>query len=130
MERRIHNPWTWQDEFGFVQAHEVQEGTRFLYCAGQAAVDDDGRPIDGDMAAQMEKAVDNLTTVLTQADFTLADVVRINTYVTDMPAFFENAYVLSKRLGEADCKYAGTLVQVSALAMPELVIELEATAIA
>lgn len=32
MERRIINPWTWQDEFGYVQANEVSGVQRTLYC--------------------------------------------------------------------------------------------------
>ena len=39
MERRIINPWTWQDEFGYVQANEVSGVQRTLYCSGQAAND-------------------------------------------------------------------------------------------
>ena len=42
MERRIINPWTWQDEFGYVQANEVSGVQRTLYCSGQAANDAQG----------------------------------------------------------------------------------------
>jgi hypothetical protein len=52
MEKKIINPWTWQDGFGFVQAVEVQGG-RILVCAGQASIDAEGRVAHpGDMAAQ------------------------------------------------------------------------------
>ena len=34
MERRIINPWSWQDQFGYVQAHEVSAAQRVLFCAG------------------------------------------------------------------------------------------------
>ena len=44
-ERRIINPWKWQDNFGFVQANETSGGQRVLYCAGQASMDTDGRPV-------------------------------------------------------------------------------------
>ena len=129
MERNIHNPWTWQDELGFVQAHQVTGAGRVPYCAGQTAVDDDGRPNGGDMGAQMEQALDNLETVLSQAGFSLADVTRMNTYVTDMEAYWEHAGVVVRRLAGADCRPSGTLLHVAGLAMPELVIELEATAV-
>ena len=130
MDRKIHNPWTWQDELGFVQANEVAAATRTVYCSGQTAVDDDGRPTGGDMGAQMEKALDNLETVLAQAGLTLADVMRMNAYVTDVQAYFEHMGPFNKRLAAAECRFAGSLVQVSGLALPELVIELEATAVA
>ena len=61
MERRIINPWKWQDEFGYVQANEVQNTQRTLYCSGQAANDAEGRAMHpGDMRAQITLALDNL----------------------------------------------------------------------
>ena len=77
MERRVINPWSWQDQFGFVQANELQGMQRVLICSGQASVDADGRPLHaGNMRAQVSQALDNLETVLQAAGFTLADVVR------------------------------------------------------
>ena len=65
MERRVINPWTWQDELGFVQANELTGAQRVLLCSGQTSVDDVGNPINGgDMAAQVNKSLDNLETVL------------------------------------------------------------------
>jgi len=50
MERRVINPWKWQDEFGFVQAIEVTGGQRTLICSGQASQAGDGVPVHaGDM---------------------------------------------------------------------------------
>ncbi|MDQ4043481.1 MAG: Rid family hydrolase, partial [Actinomycetota bacterium] len=69
MERRVINPWTWQDNFGYVQANEVG-GRRVLYCAGQTSVDDDGNSVnEGDMRAQLLQALDNLETVLREGGF-------------------------------------------------------------
>ena len=42
MEKRVFNPWKWQDERGYVQAVEVKQTGGTLYCAGQAAVNPDG----------------------------------------------------------------------------------------
>lgn len=44
MERRIVNPWTWQDQFGFVQANETSGVERVLLCSGQTSVAADGQP--------------------------------------------------------------------------------------
>ena len=44
-ERRIINPWGWQDAYGFVQANEVSDTQRVLYCAGQVSVDAEGNPL-------------------------------------------------------------------------------------
>ncbi|HVG96139.1 MAG TPA: Rid family hydrolase [Chloroflexota bacterium] len=131
MERRIVNPWTWQDAFGYVQANELRGPERVLVCAGQTSVDDEGRPVHpGDMAAQLGQAVDNLETVLRQAGFTLADVVRLNYYTTDVDACLAALGAVGPRLGAAGCRAAGTLLGVTRLAFPELLIEIEATAAA
>src|SRR5687768_3284782 len=131
MQRRIVNPWTWQDAFGFVQANEVNDAGRVLLCAGQTAVDADGHPQHaGDMPAQVALALDNLETVLRDAGMSLADVVRLNYYTTDVDAFIGAADVWGARLAAAGCRPAATLLGVTRLAFPELLIELEATAIA
>jgi enamine deaminase RidA (YjgF/YER057c/UK114 family) len=131
VERRIVNPWTWQDAFGYVQANELRGPERVLVCAGQTSVDAEGRPVHpGDMAAQLGQAVDNLETVLRQAGFTLADVVRLNYYTTDVDACLAALGAVGPRLGAAGCRAAGTLLGVTRLAFPELLIEIEATAAA
>ena len=131
MERRIVNPWTWQDQFGFVQAHEVSGAQRVLLCAGQTSMDAEGRPAHpGDMRAQVALALDNLEAVLREAGLTLADVVRLNYYTTDVDAFFGASDIVMERLAGADCRPASTLLGVARLAFPELLVEIEATAVA
>ena len=130
MERRAVNPWAWQDEFDFSQAIEVSGTQRVVYCAGQTSVDADGRPLHpGDMEAQFHQALDNLEQVLAEAHLTLKDLVRLNYYVTDVPAFLTVVPKVGVRLKAADCKPASTLLEISALAWPELLIEIEATAV-
>jgi enamine deaminase RidA (YjgF/YER057c/UK114 family) len=131
MERRIVNPWTWQDARGFVQGHEVQGAERTLYCAGIVSVDEDGRPLhEGDMRAQALQAYENLETLLTLAGYTWADVVRLNTYVTDVDAYMGAVPAIRERLAGAGGRWAATLLGVARLAAPALLIELEATAAA
>ena len=125
------NPWTWQDQYGFSQAIDVRGAQRTLYCAGQTSVDADGRPQHaGDMAAQVNLALDNLETVLRQAGLGLANVVRLNYYTTDMAAYMENAPVLGARLRAAGCTPSGTLLGVVSLFHPDILVEIEATAVA
>jgi|TARA_Y100000310_G_scaffold142070_1_gene141535 enamine deaminase RidA (YjgF/YER057c/UK114 family) len=66
---------------------------------------------------------------LSGAGFTLADVVRLNYYVTDVDAFMAAAEGFGSRLGQAGCRAASTLLGVSRLAFPELLVEIEATAV-
>ena len=131
MTHRIVNPWSWLDRFGFVQAHEVTGGTRVVYCAGQTSVDDEGHPLHpDDMAAQVNQALDNLERVLTESDLTFADIVRLNYYTTDVDAFVAVAGEVLPRIATAGCRPASTLLGVQRLAFPQLLIEIEATAVA
>ncbi|MFH0915322.1 MAG: RidA family protein [bacterium] len=131
MERRAINPEKWQDRFDFSQAIDVRGARQVLFCAGQISVDADGNPIHaGDMMAQFHCALDNLETVLGQAGLKLADVVRLNYYVTDIPAFLEAVPKVGARLKEANCKPASTLLGIVRLAEPDWMIEIEATAVA
>ena len=130
MERKIINPWEWQDQFGFVQANDISGAQRVLLCSGQTSVDAEGRPVHpGDMPAQIIQALDNLETVLNNAGLNLSNVVRLNYYTTDVDRFMEAAEVLGKRLGEAGCRPASTLLGVTRLAFPELLVEIDATAV-
>jgi enamine deaminase RidA (YjgF/YER057c/UK114 family) len=132
MERRIINSWTWQDEFGYVQANEVGNARHTLFLAGQASFDDEGRPVHpGDMGAQLTRAMDNLETVLRNAGAELSDVVRLTYYTTDVDRFFEvYGAAATGRLAKAGCQPASTLLGVGRLAFPELLVEIEATAVA
>ncbi|HLZ68651.1 MAG TPA: RidA family protein [Dehalococcoidia bacterium] len=131
MDRQIVNPWTWQDTFGFVQANLLQGVQRTLVCAGQTAADADGNLLyPDDMGKQITQAFDNLETVLKQAGFGLAEVVRLNYYTTDVDGFIAAAGVFGPRLAAAGCRPASTLLGVSRLAFPGQVVELEATAVA
>ena len=131
MERREINPWTWQEQFGFVHANEIRGFERMLVVAGQVSTDDDGRTAHpGDMAAQMNQSLDNLETILRQADMTLANVVRLTYYTTDVDAWLESAQHWGHRLAESGCRPAATLLGVTRLAFPDLLVEIEATAVA
>jgi enamine deaminase RidA (YjgF/YER057c/UK114 family) len=131
MEKRIVNPWTWQDALGFVQAVEVSAASRTLLCAGQTSVDANGRPLHaGDMAAQMSQALANLEKVLTDAGFGLRDVVRVNYYTTDVDRFIQSAGDGIGRLAAAGCRPASTLLGVARLFHPDILVEIEATAMA
>lgn len=131
MERKIINPWTWQDAFGYVQANEVSGAQRVLFCSGQAANNAEGEPVHpGDMRAQIKVTLDNLELLLREAGFGLQDVVRLNIYTTDVDSFLENYDVFITRLAEAGCRHTGSLLGVTRLAFPEMMIEIEATAVA
>ena len=130
MEHRAINPWDWQNQLGFSQAIEVRGAQRVLYCAGQASMSADGRPLHaGDMRAQVEQALDNVEVVLKTAGLSLSDVVRLNYYTTNVDDFFAAYEVVLRRLKDAGIQPSSTLLGVTRLAFPELLIEIEATAV-
>jgi enamine deaminase RidA (YjgF/YER057c/UK114 family) len=130
LERKIINPSKWQDALGFVQGHEVAGAQRVLYCAGQVSVDADGKTLHaGDFRAQLNRTIDNLEQVLKTAGFAFSDVVRLNIYTTDLEGFSANRNVLIERVVGAGARYTSTLLGVARLARPDLLIEIEATAV-
>jgi enamine deaminase RidA (YjgF/YER057c/UK114 family) len=116
-------------KLGFDQAQLVEGRRRELVCSGQDAVDADGNPQHpGDMAAQLGLALDNLEAVLAGAGMTLADVVRLTIYTTDVDTLLEHIGALTERFGSTGERFATTLLGVARLAAPDLLVALEATA--
>ena len=130
-DKEAVNPWSWQEALAFSHGVVSRNATRVLHCAGQASVDADGNVLDaGDMAAQLNRAFDNLETVLKQAGFTLEDVVRLSYYVTDVQAFSAAGATVAARLGSLPVKPSGSLLGVATLFHPDAMVEIEATAVA
>lgn len=131
MERTAVNPVTWSAELGFHQGEIVAGNTRTLYTSGQTAMSADGKPRhDGDMAAQVTLSLDNLQAVLGEAGMSLANLVRLNVYTTDVDLLFQHYGVLAARLGAAGVAPTTTMLGVNRLAIPTLMVELEGTAVA
>ncbi|MGO1971563.1 MAG: RidA family protein [Propionibacteriaceae bacterium] len=131
MERTAVNPVTWSLEMGFNQGEVVSGQTRTLFISGQTAMTSDGKPEhDGDMAAQLTLAVDNLEAVLAEAGMALSNLVRLNVYTTDIDALFPHYGVLAGRLGVSGVAPTTTMLGVTRLAVPGQMVELEGTAVA
>jgi enamine deaminase RidA (YjgF/YER057c/UK114 family) len=130
MERTAVNPVPWSVELGFNQGELVSGHTRTLYCSGQTATNGEGKPEhDGDMAAQLALSIDNVEAVLGAAGMSLANVVRIGVYTTDVDLLFQHYGVLAARLGGARVAPTTTMLGVTRLAIPGQLVELEATAV-
>lgn len=131
MERTAVNPWTWSVAMGYNQGESISGHTRTLYCSGQTAMSSDGKPQHvGDMAAQLALSLDNLEAVLSEASMSLANLVRLNVYATDVDLLFQHYVVLASRLGAAGVSPTTTMLGVTRLAIPVLMVELEGTAVA
>ena len=129
MERKSINPWSWPVKLGFDQAQLISGHRRLLICSGQDSVDADGNAQHpGDMGAQVELALDNLQALLSAADMTFANIVRLNAYTTDVDQLLRNFGRVSKRFGGADARFTTSLLGVTRLPLPQLLVMLEATA--
>ncbi|HQY45221.1 MAG TPA: RidA family protein [Paracoccaceae bacterium] len=129
MKRTAVNPWPWSLNLGYNQGEILEGITRQLVCAGQTAVDAHGRPQHpGDMRSQLALALDNLEAVLSAAGMGLAHIIRLNIYATDVDAVLQHFDLLGARMGQIGAAPPMSLLGVTRLAIPELMVEIEATA--
>jgi enamine deaminase RidA (YjgF/YER057c/UK114 family) len=109
----------------------VATGTRTVYIAGQVSIDERGAHVGaGDLAAQTAQAMRNVGLALAAAGAGYADVVKITTYVVDYKP--EHRAVIGAARSPffaGGAPPASTLLGVSALALPEWLIEIEAVAV-
>lgn len=115
---------------GFSQV-VIASGTRTIYTAGQVSIDEDGTTIGpGDLAAQATQAMHNVGLALAAAGASYADIVKITTYVVNYRP--EHRAVIGKARAPFFVNRtppASTLVGVSALALPDWLVEIEAVAV-
>jgi enamine deaminase RidA (YjgF/YER057c/UK114 family) len=129
MQRTAVNPWEWSLALGYNQGEVLEGVSRHLVCAGQTAVGVTGQPLHaGDMRGQIGLALDNLGAVLTKAGMGFGDVVRLAVYTTDVDAALQNFDLMGQRFGGAGIAPPMTLLGVARLAVPGLMVEIEATA--
>jgi 2-iminobutanoate/2-iminopropanoate deaminase len=120
----VELPYGWHETYAISQAHRVGE---LVFTSGQAAIAPDGSLVGaGDFAAQAEQTMENLAAVLRAAGSSLERVFKVTIYVTDM-ANFEQVVALRRRWFSAPWP-SDTIVEVAALGLPELMIEIEAVA--
>lgn len=121
------NPPALSTPTGYTHIVEVTGPVRTIYIAGQIAFDKEGKIVGaGDMKAQTEQVFKNLEAALAAAGAKFSDVVKMNTYVTDISQAPVMREVRARYFGSTTP--ASTLVQVVALARPELMIEIEVIA--
>jgi enamine deaminase RidA (YjgF/YER057c/UK114 family) len=126
--RKVLNPETISTRQGY--SHVVEAEGRLIFVAGQVSLDKNGDLVGkGDIELQARQAYANLEAALAAVGANFDDVVRVTTYVVDYRP--EHRTVLRQIRSEhwpADPP-AATLLGVSALALPDLLVEVEATAV-
>jgi enamine deaminase RidA (YjgF/YER057c/UK114 family) len=128
MERRQINPWSWQDRFGYSQAWRVDGSGSTVYVAGQGSMSSDGELVgEGDFEAQARQTFANLRTVLEQAGASLENVVKLTVYLTDIGRLRDYGRIRAEAIPGPPP--AGTALQVAELAIPGMLLEVDAVAV-
>lgn len=128
MEKRIINPWQWQNERSYVQAVEVKQVESTLYVSGQTAIDANGKSSTDDMKLQLIQAIQNLEKVINEAGYECENIVRLNVYTTSSEELFTCFDVFQDWLAKYNIRQASTLLEVKSL-FETLKVELEATVV-
>ena len=121
------NPPTLSSPTGYTHVVQVHGG-RTVYIAGQVAFDKSGNLIGkGDFAAQTTQVFENLKLALAAAGATFDNLVKVTTFVTDLSQIQVLREIRAKYYGKN--APASTLVQITQLANPAFMIEIEAIAV-
>lgn len=120
--RRISSGSPYEPKIGFSRA--VRAGDT-VYVSGTVAWGEDGRLVgEGDVYVQAKQAIANIEKALIEAGASLNDVVRTRIYLIDISRLEEAARAHGEAFGEI--RPASSMVEVSALAEPQMLVEVEA----
>jgi enamine deaminase RidA (YjgF/YER057c/UK114 family) len=109
-------------------SHAVRKRGTPLYIAGQVALDASGAIVgEGDIEAQVEQVYRNIRGVVEAAGGSMADIVKITIYTTDLA--YRTAIGAARERHLAEPKPASTFLVISSLAQPGFLVEIEAVAI-
>jgi len=123
--RRISSGSPYETKIGFSRA--VRAGDT-IFVSGTVAWGEDGRLVGrGDVYAQAKQAISNIEKALIEAGASLNDVVRTRIYLTDISRLEEAARAHGEAFGEI--RPASSMIEVSALAEPQMLVEIEAVAV-
>jgi len=114
----------WENIIGYSRAVRIGN---VLEVSGTVAVNEEGIVGKGDFYEQTRFIIDKIEGVLKQAGFSLDDVVRTRTYVTDIRQWSEVGRAHGERFGTI--KPATSMIQVSGFIEPEYLVEMEVTAV-
>ncbi|HZR14635.1 MAG TPA: RidA family protein [Acidimicrobiia bacterium] len=128
MEKTQINPWSWQDAAGFSQAWRVDGARSVVFVSGQAAISGEGQLVgEGDFERQVTQVFENLRAVLEQAGAGLDAIVKLTVFLTDIGKLRDFGRIKAGFI--AGPQPASTAVGVTALALPGMMIEVEAIAV-
>ena len=128
-----HNPasvWQVPDTFRSIYSHAAEVGrpVKFLFISGQFGIAPDGQ-LAKEFAAQCERAMDNVESLLATANMSTANLVKLTYYATqaaDFPALMQ----IRQRRWALEPAPSVTAIAAVPLATPEYLVEIEAVAVA
>jgi len=131
MPHTIVNPAELHDPtpFGYSHTASIPPGAELVLVSGQYGSNLDGSVVSTDFGEQVQRAFQNLGTALAAHGLTLADVVQLRTYMVspDFEKLGTIGGVVAAACGEA--LPTQTVIGVAALAMPDILFEVEAVAV-
>jgi len=128
MQKEIFCAPTVYSPVRYAQGIKTTGGTT-VWISGQVSQDKDGKMVHrGDFAAQARQALANLKAMVEAAGGTINDIIKVNTYLTDLRYREELARVRAEFFPDGKLP-ASTLVGVTALADPDMLVEIEAIAV-
>jgi 2-iminobutanoate/2-iminopropanoate deaminase len=126
-KERLYPKGMWRPSGSYSQVVITEPG-RLVFVAGQVALDEEGKTIGiGDVRAQAKQALKNIITAVEAAGGTKSDIVTMSVFTTDA-RYHSDVNAVRREVFGSDFP-ASTMVQVVALARPELLIEINATAV-
>jgi enamine deaminase RidA (YjgF/YER057c/UK114 family) len=128
MKKEHVNPASWQEKFGYSQGCRVDKAQRLLFVAGQIALDENGDVVgEGDFEAQTRQVFTNMGRVLESAGMSFENLVQIGGFLTDIGQLPTYARVRDEFVNTS-APPASTTIGVTSLALPELLVEVNAIA--
>jgi reactive intermediate/imine deaminase len=123
--KRVSSVSPYEDVIGFSRAVRVGD---LVFVSGTVAWGPDGKLLGkGDVYAQAKQTLANIEGYLREAGASLEDVVRTRIYLTDIGRWQEVARAHREAFG--DVRPAASLLEISSLAEPEMLVEIEAVAV-
>lgn len=123
-QQRLDPGWAWTKKFNLSAGVKVGDT---IYTSGLVAFDSDGNVVGEDVYTQAKQTFKNIAELLASAGATMADVIKINTFLTDISQYGELGRARTEAFPAgvpASAAYA-----TPALVMPKLLVEVEAIAV-
>ena len=123
-QERLDPGWAWTKKYNIGAGVKVEDT---IYTSGLVALDSDGNMIGEDVYTQSSQVFKNIENLLVVAGATMADVIKINTFLKDMSQYGEFSNARNEAFPTevpASASYS-----IPALVLPSLLVEVEAIAI-